>query len=69
MNAKKTEMRCCFCEAKLSKDEIGLNKKIVGRDVIKMQCLSCLATYFETTTEALMEKIAEFKHQGCALFK
>jgi len=68
MSTENIEQRCFYCEAKLTKDEVGLNKKLVGRSVIKMQCFSCLAAYFETTVEELHEKIEEFKRQGCALF-
>lgn len=68
MSTEKTARRCFFCDAELSRDEIGLNKKIVGRNVVKMQCLPCLAAYFETTVDELREKIEEFKRQGCALF-
>jgi len=68
MSNEATGKRCFFCDAGLTKDEIGLNKKIVGRNVVKMQCLTCLAAYFETTVEELREKIEEFKRQGCALF-
>ena len=68
MNGTQTEKRCFFCDAELTKDEIALNKKIVGRSVVKIQCLPCLAAYFETTVEELREKIEEFKRLGCALF-
>ena len=64
-----TEANCFACGKRpLEKDEIGLNKKLVGRNVVKMQCLPCLAAYFETTEDKLREKIEEFKRQGCALF-
>ena len=60
---------CAFCEKEnLSKDVIGLNKKIIHRQIKRLLCLSCMAKYFETTEEDLREKIEEFKCQGCALF-
>jgi len=60
---------CTFCgKEKLTKDEIGLNKKIIHRQIERMMCLMCMAAYFETTEEELKEKIEEFKRQGCALF-
>ena len=68
MNNGKTGKKCHFCEAELMKDEIALNKKIVGRSVVKLQCLICLAAYFETTEDDLREKIEFFKMQGCTLF-
>lgn len=61
------QINCAYCDKeKLSKDEIGLNKKlIIGR----MVCLTCMAAHFETTEEELKEMIEEFKRQGCALFE
>lgn len=60
---------CAYCsKEKLTKDEVGLNRKIIHRQIERMMCLTCMAGYFETTEEALKEKIAEFKRQGCALF-
>jgi hypothetical protein len=63
------QIDCAFCaKEKLSKDEIGLNKKLIHRQIERMMCLECMSAYFETTVEALNEKIVEFKRQGCALF-
>lgn len=61
--------KCRICgKTPLSKNEIGLNKKLVHRELKEFFCIVCLADYFETTTEDLYEKIEEFKRQGCALF-
>ena len=63
------QIDCAFCvKEKLSKDEIGLNKKLIHRQIERMMCLACMAAYFETTEENLKEKIEWFKEQGCALF-
>lgn len=63
------QINCAFCDKEnLSKEVIALNKKIIHRQVERMLCLTCMAAYFETTEEALREKIEEFKRQGCALF-
>lgn len=63
------EIDCAFCgKENLSKDVIGLNRKIIHRQIERLLCLSCMAAYFETTEEELCEKIEEFKRQGCALF-
>ena len=60
---------CAYCgRENLTKDEIGLNRKIIHRQIERMMCLTCMAAYFETTVEALDAKIEEFKRQGCALF-
>lgn len=63
------QIDCAFCaKESLSKDEVGLNKKLIHRQIERMMCLPCMAAYFETTEEDLKEKIIEFKRQGCALF-
>jgi len=63
------QINCAYCDTEnLSKDVIGLNKKIIHRQIEKMLCLKCMASYFETTEEELIEKIAEFKRRGCSLF-
>lgn len=53
----------------LSKDEVGLVKKMIGRKSTRYYCLPCLAEYFEVTEEELIAKIEEFKEEGCTLFK
>jgi len=60
---------CAYCgRENLTRDEIGLNRKIIHRQIERMMCLTCMAAYFETTEEELQEKIEEFRRQGCALF-
>ncbi len=63
------QINCAYCDKeKLSKNEIGLNKKLIHRQIERMMCLTCMAAYFETTEEDLKEMIERFKRQGCALF-
>jgi len=65
------EKRNCYvCREKiLGKDEIGLNKKLLGRKITRFYCLSCLAEYLEVTPDELLAKVEEFKTQGCKLFE
>lgn len=60
---------CRNCKKELSKDEIALCKKLLGRNIIEFMCIDCLADYIECSTEDLKIKIEEFKEQGCSLFK
>lgn len=65
----KTIPKLCFiCNSNLPKDIIGLNKKLMGRKIGKYLCLLCLADYLEVTSDELLNKIEEFKEQGCSLF-
>lgn len=60
---------CIACGNKpLSKDEIGINKKLLGEQVENFYCMECLADYLEVETQDLLDKIEEFKEEGCKLF-
>lgn len=64
------EKECIACrKANLDKDTIGINKKMLGTNVKNFYCMSCLADYLGCTVEDLLEKIEEFKDEGCTLFK
>ncbi len=63
------QVSCANCDKEnLSKDEIGLNKKLIHPQIERMMCMRCIAAYFEITEEELEEMIERFKRQGCVLF-
>ncbi len=64
------EAKSCYVCGKtpLTKDEIGITKKIIGMKTKTFYCLPCLAEYLEVTEEELLAKIEEFKDEGCKLF-
>lgn len=63
------QKQCYVCGKQLlSKDEIGLAKKLIDKKTKQFYCLSCLAEYFEVTEEELIAKIEQFKNEGCTLF-
>lgn len=66
-----TEIKKCYICGKtpLTKDEIGLTKKLINNKATSFYCIDCLAEYLEVTTEELEAKIEEFKEEGCTLFK
>jgi hypothetical protein len=60
---------CCVCgKYPLSKDEIGITKKLLGKKSKYFYCLNCLAEYLEVDIDFLHDKIEEFKQEGCTLF-
>lgn len=60
---------CYVCgKEALSKNEIGLTKKLLNRNPKLFYCLDCLADYLEVDTEFLLAKVEDFKEQGCKLF-
>ncbi len=65
----KDNIRCFACgKEPLTKDEIGINKKLLGSKIRQFYCLECFAEYFGVTTDELLAKIEVFKDQGCTLF-
>lgn len=63
------EKECFVCgKTPLEKNEVGLNKKLLGKKVAKFYCYECLAEYLEVDIEFLFVKVEEFKGQGCTLF-
>ena len=60
---------CVMCgKEHLNKDTIGMNKKLLGEDIENFYCLDCLAEYLGCTVDELLDKIEEFKEEGCKLF-
>ena len=57
--------KCYVCgKTPLTKDEIGLTKKIIDKKATAFYCLACMAEYLEVTEEELLAKIEEFKNEG-----
>lgn len=64
------EKECLACRKKpLDKNTIGINKKMIGNQVKTFYCMDCLADYLGCSVDDLLEKIEEFKEEGCILFK
>ena len=64
-------MATCYVCGKndLSKDEIGLTKKLIDKESKVFYCIECLAEQLEVTVEELENKLADFNLEGCTLFK
>lgn len=62
--------RCVACgKEPLTKDEVGINKKLLGESTAAFYCMDCLAEYLGVTVQDIEDKIEEFKEQGCKLFE
>ena len=62
-------INCVICgQENLNKDTIGINKKLLGIDIVNFYCMECLADYLGCTVDELLDKIEEFKEEGCTLF-
>ena len=64
-----TKVKCVACgRTDLDKDTIGINKKLLGEDVSTYYCMDCLADYLGCEVQDILDKIEEFKEEGCKLF-
>ena len=59
---------CKICGAELTRDEIGLTKKLINRGATEFLCIPCLAKKFDMTEEECRTLIAHFRDAGCHLF-
>ena len=61
---------CAACgKMPLSKNEIGISKKLLGDEPNQFYCLPCMADYLEVTEQDILDKIQEFLDDGCKLFE
>ena len=60
--------KCFKCEMELSKDDIALCKKLLGKKTRQFFCRVHLAELLDTDVDALNEKVEQFKEEGCTLF-
>lgn len=67
---KSKKVSCVSCgKESLEKNEIGINKKLLGEQVEAFYCLDCLTDYLGVSVQDILDKIEEFKDQGCKLFE
>jgi uncharacterized protein YlaI len=63
------KINCISCQKKdLDKNTIGINKKLLGDKIVNYYCMDCLADFLEVSKEDLLDKIEQFKAEGCKLF-
>ncbi len=66
----KQAIRCMWCDKEIvSKDEIGICRKLLGKETTDFYCLEDFAEYLGCPVEDLQAKIEEFKEEGCTLFQ
>lgn len=62
-------VECIMCgKPNLDKNIVGINKKLLGENISNFYCMDCLAEYLGCTVDELLDKIEEFKAEGCKLF-
>ena len=61
---------CVGCGKRpLTKNEVGICKKLLGMKSKNFYCVDCLANYFEVEPQDILDKIEDFKNDGCKLFE
>jgi biotin operon repressor len=62
--------KCISCgKVDLEKNEVAICMKLLGENVEQYYCLDCLAEYLEVEPQDILNKIEEFKEDGCELFE
>ena len=59
---------CAGCGKRISADEVALNQKLLGMQIGRFFCLSCLARRLDTEAEYLQKLIIRFREKGCTYF-
>ena len=61
---------CVACgKQPLTKNEVGINKKLLGMTSKNFYCIECLAIFLEVEPQDILDKIEDFKNDGCKLFE
>ena len=61
---------CIVCgKHPLIKNEVGINKKLLGTKSKNFYCVECLANFLEVELQDILDKIEDFKNDGCKLFE
>ena len=47
---------------------MGINLKLIGENTENFYCLDCLANVLDVGVQDILDKIKEFKEEGCTLF-
>lgn len=62
--------KCATCgKSPLDKNTVGINKKLRGAKISDLFCMECLAENIGCEVQDIIDKIEEFKNEGCKLFE
>ena len=68
MSKNKKTYVCSVCgKEPLEKNEVAICKKMLGRQTVYYFCIDCFAEYLDCSVQDILDKIEEFKAQGCKL--
>lgn len=70
MKKNQKQYSCIGCgKFPLCKNETGINQKLLGEMAEQYYCMSCLADYLAVSEQDILDKIEEFREEGCKLFE
>ena len=59
---------CAGCGRELTRDEIGMTRKLISRAASEFFCWECLSAQFGCPVEKLKELKEHYRREGCMLF-
>ena len=68
MTAVSSSDICKTCGREVTRDEVGLTKKLINRGATEFLCMTCLAEKFDMTEAECQTLIDHFREAGCHLF-
>lgn len=67
---KVSKISCIICgKPSLDKNTRGINIKLRGENIRDYFCLECLSENIGCEVQDILDKIEEFKNEGCKLFE
>ncbi len=60
---------CILCGVPVTLDEAAVTRKLINRGTVGFYCTDCLALRFRVDRRVILDKIAQFREDGCTLFE
>ena len=60
--------KCAGCGRELTRDEIGMTRKLISRAAAQFLCWNCLSDKFGCSVDKLIDMKEHYRREGCMLF-
>ena len=64
----KKNKQCDVCKKILSRDEVGLSKKLLEESIYTFLCMECLSEHMDISIDEVEYLVERFKEEGCIFF-
>ena len=61
--------RCKECQRPISRDEVGLTRKLINRGLTEFYCFECLGKIYRLDMKTMKDMVESFRAAGCTLFR